>query len=79
MTEERYVIIDIHPNDAFYEDRNELIGKTVTIPSDSHYEIGTDGYSGGYLRLHGRLNEEENPMLYFWSVMIAPLSEVENK
>lgn len=86
MNEEKYVIINIHSEDAFYDSRNELLGLSL-VPDSGWHESVVDNdtllddavYMAGGATLEKRLEILNNGnFIYFYAVMVAPLSEIEN-
>ena len=84
--DEKYVIIDVHPSDSFYDDKNELLG-LVLVPGENWHNSVIENdtllddmkYMAGGATLEHKLGLLNNGnFVYFYAVMVAPLSEIEN-
>lgn len=83
MSQEKYVIVDVHPMDAFYDQKDILLGHIVTVRDDKlnhNYptEIISSEYGSGHLLLEEDIDEtfSKNDYIYFLAVMIEPLEDV---
>jgi hypothetical protein len=85
---EKFVIVDIHPEDSFYDARDELLGLVLELDDDDWHDSFVENdpllkegrkYMAGGATLEKRLEILNNGnYIYFYAVMVAPLSEVEN-
>ncbi len=63
----RVKILDVSPEDAFYEDRRKLIGKTCQVDGDLHQQDAADIWYGG-----GVLCKKDSYYFYKVSVEVKP-------
>lgn len=89
MNEEKYIIVDIHPGDAYYSQRGALLGKVITFPSGikKNYEYGIlgvpngEGYTSGDARFDSPVElskiegflPEKVDSTFFFAVKVLPI------
>lgn len=84
---DKFVIVDIHPSDSFYDVRDELLGAVITASENWHesaiedYDplLKEDGkYMAGEATLDKRIEILNNSdFIYFYAVMVMPLADAE--
>lgn len=72
----KYVIVDIHPEDAFYDKRDELLGRLLT-PGVYWHQSKVDGeYMAGGATMDNRFPFLQNGnYIYFLAVMVITEEE----
>lgn len=49
MTKQKYVIVGVHPDDAYFDKEIQLAGTIVTLGDDVEDYHGMNGYVGGHM------------------------------
>lgn len=72
--DKKYRIVDVHREDAFFPDREALIGCVVDV-SEAHRSIVDKGYVAGtlYFKKPVSIDGNLNGGLYFLAVKVEPL------
>jgi hypothetical protein len=73
---QRYVIVDVHPSDQFYPEKNELVGRYVSPSRNTHKSPHGDDYLAGSLILDDVIviSGRERKDLYFYAVKVQIVS-----
>lgn len=83
MAQQKYVIVDIHQEDAFsgQEDKNKLLGQVCMAWEDLHNTTEIPEYVGGTLEFETPvdLGDVEDPdmrsILYFYAVQLQTIED----
>ena len=84
MKDKKYVIVDIHPDDSFYENKDELLG-LVLIPDSNWHDSTAENdpllkEDGKYMAGGATLNRplailNGGKWIYFYGVMVITYEE----
>jgi len=81
MDTQKYVIVDIHPDDAFYDWKDKIVGHVGDI-GFMHFTEGHDGYLGGTFHFSTPItivdddgNTGVYDSLYFYAIQLQTLED----